>query len=905
MPELNPLTLGETPDDYLELEDGSVVIPSEEAVEEPGNHLDNLVLTLDESKQRKLASAFLEAIEADRKAREKRQKQYEDGIRRTGLGDDAPGGAEFEGASRVVHPVLAEATVDFAASAIKELFPPSGPVKTTSVGDLQEEQLARAERKRQYMNWQLTTQISEYRSELEQLLTQLPMGGSQYQKFWWDDRLRRPACEFVPIDDILLPFVATSFYTSPRVTHVLHLTRMEFDRRTKSGLYREVEVGDPESVERTSAALANDKVEGKDGEAYDEDGLRDLYEIHAYADIEGDYAPYIITIDAFSEKVLAIYRNWDEQDPTQQKLDWLVEWKFIPWRGAYAIGLPHLIGGLSGAATGALRALLDSAHIANAPTVMKLKGGRVVGQRTSVDLTEVCEIDAPPGVTDIRQVAMPMPFPGPNPVLFQLLGWLTEAAKGVVTTAEEKIADAGNQMPVGTALALIEQGSKVFSSIHARMHESQKRALQILNRINGTFLSEQEEVQELGKLVVNRSDFTGTLDVEPVSDPNVFSEAQRFAQMQGVDQMVASAPQLPWNIYELKRRQLQLMHVDNPDLILPKQPKPVTADPSQENFVATTGVAIQAGPKQDHMAHVMAHLKFILSKQNDPLANGQALGGILAHVGQHREMLFHQGVQAMAQQVAMEAQFSGQQLTPDAVMSMAQDRFFQLAGQQLQQLDQMCAQAQQVVQAKTPPPPMPPEVQASIQIAQLETQRRTQADAQQLALKQLVEQNKTQLAQAEFAAEERRKQQEAQFALIQQQVENQFKQAELYIKGAGEEMRGQVELMKNEEDNRQYQMTELMKNFEDNQTQFQIAVLARMEHIETQNAAMREREVAPPPADNSAQLEEMRRMLEEIRRAKTDDALGATIEGLRAAIETMGRPKMLIKDLRGNTIGVQ
>lgn len=904
MPELNPLTLGETPDDYVELDDGSVVIPGEDPAPKAGEFLSNLALTLDDAKLSKLSRTFIEAIDADRKARTKRQQQYEDGLRRTGLGNDAPGGAEFAGASTVVHPVLAEATVDFAASAIKELFPPSGPVKTTIVGDSTDAQVQRAERKRQYMNWQLTTQIQEYRSELEQLLTQLPMGGSQYQKFWWDDRLRRPACEFIPIDDILLPFVATSFYTSPRVTHVLHLTKLEFDRRVKSNLYREVEVGRPEDVERTSAAIANDKIEGKDGEAYDEDGLRDVYEIHAYADIEDDVLPYIITIDAFSEKVLAIYRNWDEQDTTFTKLDWLVEWKFIPWRGAYAIGLPHLIGGLSGAATGTLRALLDSAHIANAPTLLKLKGGRVVGQRTSIDLTEVCEIDAPAGTNDIRQVVMPMPFPGPNTVLFQLLGWLTDAAKGVVSTAEEKIADASNTMPVGTTLALIEQGSKVFSSIHARLHESQKRSLQILNRINGTFLNEQEEVAELGKLVVNRQDFLGTLDVEPVSDPNVFSEAQRFAQMQGVEQLVTSAPQLPWNIYEVKRRQLNLMHVDNPDKILPKPPEPVSADPVQENFAAVNGAQIKPQPQQDHMAHMMSHLKYILTKQADPLANGQALGAILQHVGAHRELFQFQSIQAMSQQVAIEAQSQGQMLTPDALFSLAQDRFFQLAAQQLQFLDQTCAQAQQIVQSKTPPPQLPPEVQASIKIAEMETNRRTQADAQQLALKKMVEEHKATQATLEFQVEQRARAVETQMQQLQQMSENQFRSAELYIKGASEELRQQVELLKNESDNKQHQLTELLKNHEDNQTEFRIAMLSRMAEVETAAKAPLSIEM-DPATDTSAQVEEMRRLLEQIRSEKTNDALVATIEGLRATIETMNRPKTIIHDSSGRPTGIQ
>jgi hypothetical protein len=346
------------------------------------------------------------------------------------------------GASRVVHPVMAEACVDFASSAIKEMFPPDGPVRTKVLGEATEEKTEIAERKRDYMNWQLTEQIEEFRDEQEQLLTQLPLGGSQFMKLWYDEALRRPRAEFVPIDNILLPFSSVSFYTSQRVTEVQDITDEEFNRRIDMGLYRDISyVRATEEPEETKPTKANNKIEGKEFQE-NEDGVRRVFHVATNLELEddsitnGEMAPYILMIDEADSEVLGIYRNWEEDDETLTKLDWIIEFKFIPWRGAYAIGLPHLIGGLSAALTGALRALLDTAHINNSATMLKLKGAKISGQSDEIQVTQVVEIEGAPGVDDIRKIAMPIPFNPPSPVLFQLLGYLDTAAKGVISTSE-------------------------------------------------------------------------------------------------------------------------------------------------------------------------------------------------------------------------------------------------------------------------------------------------------------------------------------------------------------------------------------------------------------------------------------------------------------------------------------
>lgn len=856
MADLDPLTLGDLPEDYIENDDGSVEIPGLEAIEseEMSEFQVNLATVLDKQEVNDLAAELCDQVEKDGESRKKRDKQYEEGLRRSGLGDDAPGGAEFEGASKVVHPVLAEACVDFSGRAIKELFPATGPVRRQQFTDVvAPEVLARADKKVEYMNWQLTTQMQEYRPSLEQLLTQLPMGGSQFQKFWYDERFKRPRVEFVPVDEILLPFSSNCFYTAPRATHRQLINKYEFEERVKSGLYRDIFDSIPGSIpDRTDTSLANDKIEGRQDDGYNEDGLRAILEIYTWQVIpgdtlsEGEYVPYIITIDEDTEECLAIYRNWAEGDPLFQKLDWFVEWVFIPWRGAYGIGLPHLIGGLSAALTGALRALLDSAHINNAATMLKLRSGRVVGQNTAVSVTQVCDIEGPAGIDDIRKLAMPMPFNPPSPVLAQLLGDLYGLAKGVVATADEKLAQVGDRTPVGTTMSLIEQGSTTYAAIHARLHYSQKKALEILHRINGTFLPAANP-----HVAVSRDDFLGSADVIPVSDPTIFSEAQRFAQTQAMVQM-SSDQSVQWNKQAMYRRALKQMRVDNPDEILPPPPVPVTADPSAENAAAVAGQQILANPQQDHMAHIQGHLAFISSplQLQNPLVPAPGLMAILNHIGQHMQMFEQMMTMQTAQQLMQQAQMEAQQYpalinesswlgvepppppqppTPDQVMAqaigMTQQQLAQLLGTVIQQITQV----QPEIQKRMPPPPMPPEIQATMQIAQAENLRKTQYDQATLKMNQ----EKQQAEQQTDAAKQQGEQQQAQFQLMLDKQAAEFNQMlesqrlamdernstiEQQLQSTNDQLTQQVELMKNRLDNETKSRTDLLKNLQDNRT---------------------------------------------------------------------------------------
>ena len=647
--------------EVIELDDGSVVVnfkPKDGPLKNPDFYV-NLAEELDEDDLDELAQNYLDLIDVDKEARKERDKQYEDGLRRTGLGKDAPGGATFDGASKVVHPVMAEACVDFAASASRELLPPDGIVKSRIQGEIDRVREAISERKTNFMNWQLDTQIPEYRDEMHILLTQTPLGGSQYLKWRYDNEQKRPTCEWVPIDNMLLPYSATSFYTAQRVTEVQDITEDILKQRIDQGIYRDIEdyhVSDTALDDQTQSKKANDKIEGASRPGKNVDGIRRVYEITCFERLEADdltdgkRAPYILTIDDTTGKVLSLYRNWESGDEKLTKLDWIVEFKFIPWRGAYAIGLPHLIGGLSAALTGALRALLDAAHINNSQTMLKLKGGRINGQNDRIEPTQVVEIEGAPGVDDVRKLAMPLPFNQPSSTLFSLLGWLTDAAKGVVTTAEEKIGDVNSNTPVGTTQALIEQGSKVFSSIHARLHRSQSKSLEILSRINHWYVEEMDN--QSGEEIEVR-DFAHNTDVEPVSDPNIFSETQRLAQAQAVLQLANSAPQL-YDMRAAHRRVLKQLKVPNIEEILPNPDGIKEANPALENVSMSMGRHAAAYPDQDHLSHLKTHLLFV----TDPMLGGNPLIGpqitplMMEHVKQHFTLYYLQSMRSYVSQAA-------------------------------------------------------------------------------------------------------------------------------------------------------------------------------------------------------------------------------------------------------------
>ena len=594
--------------------DGGAVIFLQEniTIQKDTPWFENILENVDTSMLKTCVSDLLTKIDRDKEARQKRDKQYEEGLRRTGLGDDAPGGAQFSGANKVVHPMLVEACVDFSARFIKEVFPPTGPVKSKILGEADKAKVSKAQRKTEFMNWQTTEQMIEFRSELEQLSTQLPLGGGQYMKYMWNAQFNRPTSEFVPIDDVYLPFSATNFYTAERKTHVQYITHMEYEKRVAAGMYTNIDLNSPNQPEFSAAEKANEKIEGKQDTSYNEDGLRTIFEIYTSLDIEEDYglAPYILSIDKSSSKCLSLYRNWEEADQLKNELQWMVEFPFVPWRGAYPIGLTHMIGGLSGAATGALRALLDSAYIQNVPTLLKLKGGPN-GQTLNVQPTEIVEMEGGALIDDVRKLAMPLPFAGPSPTLFQLLGFLVNAGKSVVQTSFEKFSDQNPNAPVGTTMAIIEQGMVVFSSIHSRLHAAMARSFNILHRINSMYYTQEDlDALEVG-LEISIEDFDGPSDVVPISNPAIFSEAQRFAQIQAIMNRATAVPGM-YDVRAVEEMFLQTLKIPPAEVLNPT-PGSEDRDPASENVAASMGSAIYVLPQQDHLAHLQVHLPFLKS----------------------------------------------------------------------------------------------------------------------------------------------------------------------------------------------------------------------------------------------------------------------------------------------------
>ena len=694
-----------------------------------------------------MALRYIEMVEKDKDARKQRDKQYEDGIRRTGMGNDAPGGANFNGASKVVHPIMAETCIDFAARAIKELFPPDGPTKTKIVGDVDNKKTLVAERKVEFMNWQLTDQIEEFRNEEEQMLTQLPLGGSQYMKLWYDEKKRRPCAEFLPIDNVLLPFASSNFYTAQRVTEVHDISEYEYKNRIRSGLYRDTAfVRSSLEPEQTGPQKATDKIEGKEFNE-NEDGVRRVYHIYTWLELDddaytkGESAPYILMIDDQESEVVGLYRNWEEGDETLTKLDWVVEFKFIPWRGAYAIGLPHIIGGLSAALTGALRALLDTAHITNSATMLKLKGAKVSGQSQQVEVTQVTEIEAAPGIDDIKKVAMPMPFNPPSPVLFQLLGWLTDAAKGVVTTAEEKIADVNANAPVGTTQALIEQGAVVFSSIHARLHESQARVLKILSRINRWYLDDMTRGELVAELEVKREDFSRLTDVIPVSDPHIFSETQRMAQTQAVMALMDKNPDL-FNRRAVLSRFLKQIKVPNVNELMIDVASPEKQDAATENVHMMIGQKAYAYPEQDHLAHIQSHLDVMKDPMfgQNPLFAGTMLPAQLDHIKEHISLWYLNRMNGYVRQ-----SLGGKPEDYDSITDpKPMDKLFAVASQHVSldtpqafaKVMPIIQQSLAMMQQMKPKPEMAGSDQVLLQTSMAETQRRAQRDQAEVGIQQ-------------------------------------------------------------------------------------------------------------------------------------------------------------------------
>lgn len=735
-------------------EDGGayVNLPGERVESAPPDEgfYSNLAEALPDYIKDRICTDLLRRVEEDKEARRERDKQYEEGIKRTGLGKDAPGGAQFEGASRAVHPMMTEACIDYASRVMKELFPPSGPVKPKVLGVVTSEKTEKAKRKTEHMNWQATSQIKEFRSVLEITLTQTPLGGSQFIRLYWDHRLKRPRVEFAPIDKVYVPPSAADFASSHRKAFMDTITEVEYRQRVASGMYLDLKIPPPaQPLEQTKAEKASFKVEGLDSHADNIDGDRQVWEVQAYLQVTEDAAeilgleqagelyPYLITIDETSKSMLAMYRDWEDGDEAHEPIEHLFEFPFLPWRGAFSIGFPQIIGGLSAAATGALRALLDAALIANAPGGFILKGSGASGQTRQPNPGEMAEIDGGLEADDIRKRILPnAQMAQPSPVLFQLLGFVTEAAKGVVRTSlDETPTQGGAPVPVGTQMSRVEEGLVVFSAAHARAHAALSRLLAGLHRLNRLYLPEVLRVDAAGKeIMVRRRDYEGPCDVQPVSDPTIYSDQQRFAQLGYIQQRMMAVPGL-YNVREVELAGLKLMKWADPETLLMPQPAPEETNAVAENVNMAMGRGALVVPEQDHLAHLQVHLDFMRSPVlgASPIIAPMFVPAALRHCAEHVLQYYAKHAMQTIEQAA--GRRVGDLLSNDGRVKLMFDRLLAMASQRIgPEVQQALAgalpvlqQAAMMAQQMGPKPPMDP-AQAALQAAQMETQRKAAAD---------------------------------------------------------------------------------------------------------------------------------------------------------------------------------
>lgn len=822
------------PSEVEDTDDGGAIIRmgDELGEEDTKNWFDNIADQFDFTVLDELGNRLLEDIERDKEARKKRDEQYEEAIKRTGLGKEAPGGADFEGASKAVHPMLTQACVDYASRAIRELMPPNGPVRTYVPGkNAPVERLEKADRKKEYMNWQFKTQMPDFRTELEQLLTQSPLGGSQYLRLVHDAKKKRPVPIFVPVDDVYIPYAASNFYTAERVTYCEHITAFEFEQRVKSGMYSEAAESSPTASipEQSKSEKATEKVEGKSPDlAYNEDGLRNVFEITTHAELEDEHgaAPYRITIDSASRKIVAINRNWEEDDESMESLYWMVEFPFVPWRGAYSIGLGQMIGSLSGAATGALRALLDSAHINNLPTLLKLKGSNFGGQTKELSVADVTEVEGGISGDDIRKLIMPVPFNPPSPTLFSLLGFLVDAGNGVVRTTFQNLAEQNTNMPVGTTLALIEEGMKVMSAIHLRTYHAMDYVIRLLHRIDRMYLTDDDVKNDIGEVLAHRADFEMPLDVVPTADPEVFSDVQRLAQLQIVADRATAMPDL-YNRRKVEERLLERTKIPNPDELLIPLPEPEEQNAVNENAAMTLKRPVAAFPEQDHLAHLQVHLDYMLSPVLGglPIIAPSYLPMVLEHIKEHVALWYvNENFNMLKQSLGYDDKQIKETLSHqdpetraelDRTLAALSQTVVPRAGKVLSSVPPIISQAVKTLQQLAPKPQVPvdPNKQAQIQQKEASDQRDAEIKREAAQLK-LVDSEKDratkrELTFAQLSAREREQAVKLADDEAKRAKEHAVRLKELMLKETGEDERTAAEIASKEKMNVQDNVTAL------------------------------------------------------------------------------------------------
>jgi len=664
-PNVIPFAEGAPADDLMveTLPDGDVLIgdPELDDIEESDSGFDaNLAEEIDARELSAKGAELVSYYENDEAARDDWKSRYKAGLRTLdpdgGL-DESEDERATRGLSIVVHPLIAEAATQFNAKAIAELYPSGGPIKSVIIGQPDEEIEEQGRRVREFMNYQITEEMPEYFPDLDQMLFHLPLVGQTFKKVWWDVNLDRQCSQFVKAEDFCVAPESKDLYTSPRYTHLIRMPKNDYNRYVQNGYYLQTSDAGSDDVDPADSVIG--EIEGVDEYDDSNDDIITLLEMHVYDLFDGidgeemdeededDNAvalPYVITIDYDNQKIVSVRRNWREDDEMKKRRDWFVSYKFLPGLGFYGFGLYHMIGGLGKAATGSLRALLDSAAFSNMQGGFKLRG-RVTGGDVQVNPGEFVDLDST--VDDVNKAIMPLPFKEPSGSLFNLLGFMVDAGQRFASTADLNVGDVNPNAPVGSTVALIEQGSKAFSAIHKRLHYSQGQEFKMLAALNAENLPEEFTFSRAGAAeTIYAADFDDRIDIVPVSDPNIFSTAQRIAQAQAVLQMAQAAPQLH-DMYEAYKRMYEAIRIQNIDEILKKPEEAVQMDCIDENMSVMYGKPIRAFIEQDHEAHIAVHMQFLQDPSLAGNPGAKTMQPILiAHIAEHIALLYRLRMQA-------------------------------------------------------------------------------------------------------------------------------------------------------------------------------------------------------------------------------------------------------------------
>ena len=634
-----------SPDDIevTKTDDGGAEINFEPgAVNQAGTeaHFDNLADLLPEDILGTLASRLYENFQQYKESRKDWEDTYIKGLDLLGFKYVNPT-QPFQGASGATHPVLAEAVTQFQAQAYKELLPANGPVHTQSLGLPSRQKEDQAVRVKDFMNYQLMDVMKEYEPEFDQMLFYLPLSGSTFKKVYYDELLGRAVSKFVPADDLIVPYTATSIEDAEAVMHTLKMSENDLRKQQVSGFYRDVEI-QPGYSEETEIEKKERELEGVTKNR-DED-IFSIVECHTNLDLEGfeDIGedgeptgiklPYIVTFEIGSREILSVRRNYQAVDPKKKKIEYFVHFKFLPGLGFYGFGLIHMIGGLSRTATTALRQLLDAGTLSNLPAGFKQRGIRVRDEAQAIQPGEFRDVDAPGG--NIRDAFMTLPFKEPSQTLLSLMGIVVQAGQRFAAIADMQVGDGNQQAAVGTTIALLERGSRVMSAIHKRLYVAMKSEFNLLAGVFKTYLPPEYPYDVVGgQKNIKVADFDDKVDILPVADPNIFSQAQRISMAQTELQLAQSNPQIH-NLYEAYRAMYTAVGVKDIDKILPPPQEPVPMDPAQENILAMTSKPFQAFKGQDHQAHITAHLNFMSTNiaRNNPMILGALEKNILEHI---------------------------------------------------------------------------------------------------------------------------------------------------------------------------------------------------------------------------------------------------------------------------------